>query len=425
MTKNNQMKGIFRDRLEQFGPALGVLFFALAVASCQLKQKEVFNIDDQLDYCVEQAERTLELTPKDGESIPRNIPPNSTKWRFVAYQDWTSGFWPGVLWYVYEHTQEPAWKAHAERFTEYLRPLSVSPANDHDLGFQVHNSFGHGYRLTGNVDYKKVVLMTSDTLETLYNPNVGTILSWPRPVPNMEWPQHNTIMDNMINLEMLFWAAKNGDNKGLYDLAVNHADKTMANHFRDDYTSYHVVVYDTLTGQKIKGVTHQGYSDESMWARGQAWAIYGYTMVYRETGNEKYLDFAQKVTNVYLDRLPKDMIPYWDFNAPNIPDEPRDASAAAVVASALIELAGHSKDPELSRRYITSAQAMLEELSTEKYQSRERNSAFLLHSTGHKPNRSEIDYSIIYADYYYIEALLRLKAFYNNEEAVASVLALN
>tara|TARA_R110000764_G_scaffold39026_3_gene86894 strand:+ start:1059 stop:2309 length:1251 start_codon:yes stop_codon:yes gene_type:complete len=374
----------------------------------QKTENNTFDIDTELTYCEQQAAKTLTLIPKDGKSLPRNIAPESQEWRFINYKDWTSGFWPGTLWYLYENTDDEKWKEQADTYSRYLTPLSVTPALDHDLGFQIFNSFGNGYRLTGNPEYKDIILKTADTLATLFNPNVGTILSWPRDVPNMEWPQHNTIMDNMINLELLFWASKNGGDKSLYDIAVSHADVTMKNHFRPDYTSYHVVVYDRETGEKIKGVTHQGYADNSMWARGQGWAIYGYTMVYRETGDKKYLDQAQKTAKVYLDHLPIDLIPYWDFDAPNIPNEPRDASAAALVASALLELSTFTKDSNLSENYVEKAESMLEELS-KNYQSKDANSAFLLHSTGHKPSGSEINYSINYADYYYLEALLRLK----------------
>lgn len=367
-----------------------------------------WEVDRQLGYCEEQAVKTLEQLP-EREKIPRNIPAGNNKWRFVEYKDWTSGFWPGILWYLYEYTGEEKWKEEADRFSRYLEPLSRQPATDHDLGFQVFNSLGNGYRLTENPEYKEIILRTADTLATLYNPAVGTILSWPREVPNMEWPQHNTIIDNMINLEMLFWASKHGGHPELYDIAEQHARTTMQNHFREDFSVYHAVVYDTLTGKRIKAVTHQGHADESMWARGQAWAIYGYTMVYRETGKTEFLDFARKVTRAYLDRLPDDLIPYWDFDAPGIPNEPRDASAAAIVASALVELSGYTDKEELSQEYLDKAEAMLKELSGGNYRSGNKNSAFLLHSTGHKPNRSEVDHSIIYADYYYIEALVRLK----------------
>ncbi|UXP32635.1 glycoside hydrolase family 88 protein [Reichenbachiella agarivorans] len=396
---------------------LTIVLVGLIGMGCQQKQKEAFDIDKQLDYCVSQAQKTLQLIPDDSASIPRNIPNGAKDWTYVEYRDWTSGFWPGTLWYLYEYTGAQNLKEEANQFTQYLKPLSVEPATDHDLGFQVFCSAGNGYRLTNNPAYKEMILKSSDTLATLYNPVVGTILSWP---VKTEYP-HNTIIDNMINLEMLYWAAENDGTPALKEIAVTHADKTMNNHFRDDFSAYHVVIYDTITGEKIKGITHQGYADETMWARGQGWAIYGYTMMYRETKKPAYLKMAQNTARIYLDRLPSDMIPYWDFDAPGIPDAPRDASAAAIVASALLELSLYSEEA-LSNEYVSKATAMLEELSNN-YQSRNKNTAFLMHSTGHHPNGSEIDASIIYADYYYVEALLRLKKLQQGEPIVNSVLA--
>ena len=371
--------------------------------------------EEALRYCDNQVRRTLaELKEVGGGSIdytmmPRNIADSLTVWhcRKAVKEEWCSGFWPGILWYDYEVTGDEAIRQEAEKFTESLEFLSHTPAYDHDLGFLVFCSYGNGYRLTHNPAYKQVILDTADSLATLYRPVVGTILSWPRNVGM--FGGHNTIMDNMINLEMLMWASKNGGDPSLADIAISHADKTMRHQFREDYTSYHVAVYDTLTGDFIKGVTHQGYADSTMWARGQAWAIYGYTMMYRETGLTRYLDFAQKVTDVYLQRLPEDYVPYWDFDAPGIPDAPRDASAAAIVASALLELAGYVQG-EKGAGYKEAAIKMLQSLSSEAYQSRTSKPSFLLHSTGHWPCHSEVDASIIYADYYYIEALLRLKA---------------
>lgn len=340
--------------------------------------------------------------------MPRNILNGQSDWncRKATKEEWCAGFWPGVLWYDYEYSGDKRIKEEAEKFTASLEFLSKTPAFDHDLGFLIFCSYGNGYRLTQNPAYKQVILDTADTLATLFKPQVGTMLSWPR---NVElFGGHNTIMDNMINLEMLFWAAKNGGNPYLADIAISHADKTMKYHFRPDYTSYHVAVYDTLTGDFVKGVTHQGYADSSMWARGQAWAIYGYTVVYRETKDCRYLDFVQKVTDVYLEKLPEDYVPYWDFNDPAIPDAPRDASAACVVASALLELSTYLPGDK-GERYKDAAMKMLKSLSTENYQCGEASPAFLLHSTGHWLAKSEVDASIIYADYYYIEALLRLK----------------
>lgn len=383
------------------------IILIVLISSCSSAKSKKTDYVKALDYCVLQATKTANSLT-DTFKVPRSIANGKKEWRFVDRHDWTSGFWPGIEWYLYEYTKDQKWKQKAERSQKILAPLVDSSAIDHDIGFVMYCSYGNGYRLMQNPDYKIILLRAADTLSKLYNPKVGTILSWPRQVPGVDWPlRHNTIMDNMINLELLFWAAKNGGDKHLYDIAVNHATTTMKNHFRPGYTSYHVVVYDTTTGKKIKGITHQGYSDSSMWARGQAWAIYGYTMVYRETKDEKFLDFAQKLTDVYLNRLPKDLIPYWDFDDPSIPDAPRDASAASVVSSALLELSTLVKDKEKSKTYREKAGAMLKELSSPRYQSGDVNNAFLLHSTGHKPAGVEVDASVIYADYYYLEALLR------------------
>lgn len=382
------------------------LFFLVIVAKLSFAQSN-FSADQNLKYCVSQTIKTLKNIPSDTPNIPRSISNDKTNWKYVDYKDWCSGFWSGILWMNYEYSHNPVFKKEAEKCTQQLYPLSVNPAYDHDLGFQVFCSYGNAYRLTKDSSYKKILLATADTLATLFNPKTGTILSWPREVKN--FGAHNTIMDNMMNLELLFWASKNGGSKRLYDIALQHATTTMNNHFRKDYSGYHVVLYDTITGKKIRGITHQGYSDSSMWARGQSWAIYGFTMVYRETKDPKFLDLAQKVTDVYLEKLPPDLIPYWDFNDPSIPHAPKDASAAAITASALLELSGFVKDKIKSQNYRSKAEAMLQTLSSTIYQSRKINNAFLLHSTGNKPAGGEIDASIIYADYYYEEALIRLK----------------
>lgn len=382
-----------------------LIIFYLFITPVSAQQK--FSPDKEIKYCLKQAAMTLHNVPDSGKNLPRSIENGSKDWTYVGYHDWCSGFWPGILWKLYGYTHHSKWKIAAARFTRELTPLSVQRGFDHDLGFMVFNSFGNGYRLTHNPIYKSVILKTADSLATLFNPKVGTILSWPSMVKKMGWP-HNTIIDNMMNLELLFWASKHGGNHKLYDIAVKHAETTMHNQFRPDYSTYHVVVYDTITGKKIKGVTHQGYSDNSMWARGQAWAIYGFTMCYRESKKAEFLDFAQKVAGIYLKRLPADHIPYWDFDAPSIPNAPKDASAAAITASALIELSGFVHDKKKAAYYRRQAIAMLSALSSAKYKSGDQNSAFLLHSTGNKPDNSEVDASIIYADYYYLEALLRL-----------------
>lgn len=361
-----------------------------------------------LGYCAGQTERTLaQISPAGCMMSPKNIAPGDSTWNLypVSKELWTEGFWPGILWYDYEYTGDSKILEAAEKYTEALGFLSGIPAYDHDLGFIIFCSYGNGYRLTGKEEYRKVILETADRLASLYNPAVGTILSWPREVEN--FGGHNTIMDNMINLEMLFWAAENGGRPEYADIARSHADTTMKYNFRPDGTSYHVAVYDPVSGKHIRSCTHQGYSDDSMWARGQAWGIYGYTMCYRYTHDRKYLDFACKITDTYLSMLPEDMVPYWDFNDPGIPDVSRDASAAAVVASALLELSDYVPGDK-GAGYLDAARKMLSSLY-ENYRGGDRCPAFLIHSTGHSPAGTEIDYAIIYADYYYIEALLRLK----------------
>ncbi len=388
--------------------ALGICL----LAACSAKENELY-VNDALDYCNHQVKHTLvQLHGTDGvidyTMMPRNILNGQNNWncRKATQDEWCSGFWPGILWYDYEYTGDNQIKEEAEKFTASLEYLSHIPAYDHDLGFLIFCSYGNGYRITNNPHYKQVILDTADTLATLYRPQVGALLSWPR---NVEmFGGHNVIMDNMMNLEMLFWAARNGGKRELYDIAVSHARKTMKYHFRTDYTSYHVAVYDTVNGDFIKGVTHQGYSDTSMWARGQAWAIYGFTVVYRETQDPRFLDFVQKVADVYLEHLPEDYIPYWDFNAPDIPEAPRDASAACIVASALMELSEYVSESK-KIEYLGSAKKILASLATDCYRCGKSSPAFLLHSTGNYPDNSEIDASIIYADYYYIEALMRLK----------------
>lgn len=387
------------------------LVMAISLCACAPKvANNTLDVDRELNYCNEQVQKTLSRIG-DTTMMPRNILAGQAHWNLVPVriEEWTVGFWPGILWYNYENTQSEEMLDAARYYTNILEPLTTLPAYDHDLGFQLFCSYGNGYRLTGDEKYKQIILNAADTLATLFNPKVGTILSWPREVDNGRFAPFNTIMDNMINLEMLYWAAANGGTKELYDIATKHAETTMKHHFREDGSNYHVALYDTITGDLIKGVTHQGYADETMWARGQAWAIYGYTMVYRETGDKKFLRFAEKVTDVYLKQLPEDYVPYWDFNAPNIPDEPKDASAAAIVASALLELSQLEDDPAKALEYKDAAVNMLISLSSDEYRSGETNSAFLLRSVGHKPNGSEVDASINYADYYYIEALMRYK----------------
>jgi rhamnogalacturonyl hydrolase YesR len=332
---------------------------------------------------------------------PRTL--DSLQLKLVTSKDWTSGFFPGELWFLYEATGKKEWKEAAEKYTVNIEREKTN-GGTHDMGFKIYCSFGQGYRLTKDAHYKEVIIQSAKTLSTRFNPVAGVIKSW----DNKKW-DYPVIIDNMMNLELLFAATKLTGDSSFYKIAFSHAATTMKNHFRSDYSSYHVVNYDTTTGKVIQRVTHQGYADESAWARGQAWGLYGFTMCYRETKNKAFLDQAEHIAAFIMKHpnLPNDKVPYWDFNAPNIPNEPRDASAAAVIASGLYELSLYSKSGKL---YKNAADKIVESL-TNYYRAPvgDAKGFILLHSTGSKPSNSEVDVPLSYADYYYLEALLRMK----------------
>lgn len=390
-----------------------ILFLAfLLILACNSSKKENlqtqvskdFNAQDVLNKNVLKTKTTLDgLISVD--SFPRNISKGEKNWNFVGVRDWCSGFYPGVLWYAYEYSKDESIKEYAEKFTAPLKSIAYTKANNHDIGFMVNCSYGNAYKLTGKKEYKDILLAAADTLATLYNPKVGSILSWPS---QMHKFKHNTIIDNMMNLELLFWASKNGGSQDLYDIAKSHAEITMKHIVRKDSAVYHVGSFDEKTGDFLKGYTHQGYADDSMWARGQTWGIFGFSIAYRETGEQAFLDTAIKLTDHYMDRLPEDNIPFWDFDDPKIPNAPKDASAAAVAACGMLELSKLVKDDKLKEKYKNAAVSYIEELSSDTYLSGDVNQALLLHSTGHFPKNSEIDVPIVYADYYYMEALVKL-----------------
>lgn len=340
----------------------------------------------------------------DGLVSPRTI--EQGKLKLVKSGDWTSGFFPGVLWFLYEYSGRADWKKEAESFTAAIEKEQWN-GGTHDMGFKVYCSVGNGFRLTNDAHYKEVLIQSAKTLGTRFNKTAGVIRSWDHNKQKWDYP---VIIDNMLNLELLFAATKLTGDRSYYNIAVSHANQTMKNHFRKDFGTWHVVDYDSTAHGKInKKTTHQGYSNESTWSRGEAWAVYGYTMCYRETKDPRYLKQAENIAAFILKHpnMPKDLIPYWDFNAPQIPREPRDVSAAAVMASALLELSTYSKN---GKTYRTAAEKMLTHL-TNSYRAPigEDFGFLLLHSTGSKPSDSEVDVPLSYADYYYLEALLRLK----------------
>lgn len=383
---------------------LPVFLLLFAACSVQLDNRSINTIlstsEQQLSYQVECVDQLV--TPK--LVAPRSIVNDSIE--MVTAWDWTSGFFAGNLWMMYELTGNEKWKNDAHRYTMMLQKEQWNNRT-HDLGFKMYGSFGKGFMLTGNPEYKDILIQSAKTLATRFNPTVGCIRSWDHGTDKWQFP---VIIDNLMNLELLYWAAKETKNDTLSQIATTHAMTTLKNHFREDVSTWHVIDYDPETGEVRKRNTAQGYSDESCWTRGQAWALYGYTMIYRETGIPVFLRQAEKVAQYIMNHpaLPSDLVPYWDYDLPEVSGQPRDASAAAVTASALFELAQYS---ELSNEYRSFAKRILTSLSKAPYFAEPgTNNGFILkHSTGSIPHNKEIDAPLSYADYYFIEALLRAK----------------
>lgn len=385
---------------------LWVFIFLLTGLSC-VSPSEKVEVDDAFSHAETQTQIMLEEIKNNAEAnevVPRSLNA-SGELHLVPSKDWTSGFFPGVLWYLYEYTGKDHWLNHAKNFTAKIEQEKWN-AGTHDMGFKIFCSFGNGYRLTGNEDYKDVIIQSANTLLQRYNPTVGAIRSWDHNTDKWSFP---VIIDNMMNLELLFAATRFTGDSSFYKAAVDHANTTMKNHFREDNSTYHVIGYNPNTGAVEQRHTHQGFSHESAWTRGQAWGLYGYTMSYRETNDKAYLNLAEKIADYVLNHphMPEDLVPYWDFDAPDIPNEPRDVSAAALIASSLYELSTYS---DKGKEYRDAADKILNSLAKQYTSPGNGNKGFILqNSTGHKPHESEIDVPIIYADYYYLEALLRKK----------------
>ena len=325
---------------------------------------------------------------------------------------WCSGFFPGTLFYLDEAVGAQDLKEEGVAILEDLKKEQFNTST-HDLGFMMYCSFGNAERLAPKKEYEEILMNSAKSLSTRYNDTVQAIRSW----NSAPWNKAGeddlvVIIDNMMNLELLFWATKHSGDSTYYDIAVNHANTTIENHFRKDYSSYHEVIYDELTGKAKLKITNQGAADSSAWARGQAWGLYGYVVMYRETKDKKYLEQAKNIANFLLNHpnLPKDKIPYWDFNAPKIPNALRDSSAGAIIASALIELSTYTTG-EISSKYLNDAKVMLESLLSSEYIAEvETNGGFILkHGVGNMPNNTEVDTPLSYGDYYLIEAMLRYK----------------
>lgn len=356
-----------------------------------------------MDFLCQQLERDS-LTFKD--SLRTNPTPEDLgQRRLCSVYDWTSGFFPGTLWYTYELTGDEALKTQAINYTNLLNPVR-DYTGTHDLGFMVNCSYGNAQRLATNDTIAAVMIETADNLCARFNDSIGAIRSWDFGTWNFP-----VIIDNMMNLDLLFTASKMTGNSKYKDIAIRHAQTTMKNHFRPDYTCWHVISYN-YDGTVERRQTHQGKNDDSSWARGQAWAVYGYVACYRETGDKQYLDFAVKIADMIMNRVKEeDVIPMWDYDAPQGETTPRDASAASVTAAALVEMSTMVPAAD-GKKYLDYAEKILKSLSSDAYLAKVGENAgfILMHSTGSLPNGSEIDTPLNYADYYYMEALQRYMA---------------
>lgn len=375
---------------------------AITLASCSQKSKndDYTWVKNGIETAAFQLRQSA-IQFADSALLPRSV--KEGKVRLVDAEDWTSGFFPGSLWYEYKLTGDDFFRKEAEKYTALLHDIQYYKGT-HDLGFMMYCSYGNELHLLKDTAKAAPVLVeTAESLISRFNPRSGVIRSW----DFGDW-NYPVIIDNMMNLDLLFWTSRYTQNPKYKEIAMTHADATIRNHFRDDMSSYHVVSYNDDGSVESQG-TFQGYSDSSAWARGQAWGLYGYVSCYRETGEARYLDQAQKIAAFIMSHpsIPEDLVPYWDYNAPNIPNAPRDASAAAVTACALLELS--TMTGEQGKAYFSYAEKILKNLSGDNYlAAKGTNGGFILkHSVGHLPANSEIDTPLNYADYYYLEGLDR------------------
>jgi unsaturated chondroitin disaccharide hydrolase len=362
------------------------------------------HIDQEFRSAAGQYALLMKSLPPD--KFPRNYDSKKGSLGTSGSDWWCSGFYPGTLLYLFEQTKDSTLYKEALRIMKVLEKEKDNTST-HDLGFMMYCSFGNAVRVAPQPAYNEILLTSAKSLATRFNPTVGCIKSW-----DSKPGDFLVIIDNMMNLELLFWATRFSGDSSFYKIAVTHANTTMANHFRTDNSSYHVLNYDVNTGKVKEKKTAQGYADASAWARGQAWGLYGYTATFRETKDKKYLEQATKIADFLLDHpnLPAGKIPYWDFNDPAIPNALRDASAGAITASALLELSDYVEG-DRRKKYFSAAETMLQSLSASPYKADAgTNGGFIIqHGVGHLPAKSEVDVALTYGDYYYIESLIRYK----------------
>jgi len=379
--------------------ATGIGLFAQSNTNTALKKQIATN----LSLAVEQYQILHRNVAAD--RMPQNFDINTGKMVTSNTKWWCAGFFPGTLWYLYDYSKNTNIQKIAEERLNLMEPEKHFTGN-HDLGFMMYCSYGNAYRVTKNDKYKKIIDTAAMSLASRFRPKIQSIQSW----DSSKNFKCAVIVDNMMNLELLTWVSNNGGDPRFGEIARIHANTTIERQFRPDNAAYHVLDYSLATGTLLKKTTWQGYSDSSAWSRGQGWAVYGYTMMYRLTKDEKYKEQANKIAAFILNhpRYPKDGIPYWDFDAPNIPNALRDASAGAIMASAFIELSGYVTGP-LKQKYKKASETILTSLSSPEYlATKGTNGGFLLkHSVGALPLKGEVDMALTYADYYFVEAMLR------------------
>ena len=385
------------------------IFFITSLLCLACQKQE--SMEELTARVFERAAAQMELMDKNLDSAavsnpgvaiyPRSINKEGALWT-SNYKWWCSGFYPGSMWYVYEYTGDEKIKELALEYQAGLEPLRFRK-DDHDIGFQLMCSYGNCLRLTEDQTCVPVLIDGANSLASRFDPEVGCTRSWS--FGKWSFP---VIVDNMMNMELLLKAAELGGSDTLKNVALAHARTTMKNHFREDKSCFHLVDYNPETGEVVGKQTVQGLADDSAWARGQAWGLYGFTMVYRFCKEQDILDHATAIAEYLLPRLPEDGVPFWDYDSAEIPNDVRDASAAAIMASGLIELSQYV-DAEKAERYLATAEKMIRTLASDEYLCAEgEDYGFLLkHSTGNKNTDSEVDVPLTYADYYFLEALIR------------------
>jgi len=386
--------------MKKFYSLFFIILISLFINNCQAQNKtKGFAVKTEIN---QRFSKLLDF-PVDSVLIPRSMDLSSGVVKKVKSKDWTSGFFAGNLWQIYSLTGDVRFKEKAILWNAFIEKEKFNNTT-HDMGFKVFCSFGKGLKVKDNAKYKNIIVKSAQTLVTRFDTKIGAIRSWDH---NKEFFDFPVIIDNMLNLELLFEASKISGDKTYKNIAIQHANTTLKNHFRKDNSCYHVIDYDTLSGKVKNKLTHQGFNNESSWARGQSWAVYGFTMAYRYTKNKEYLKQAEATAKYYMNykTLPEDGIPYWDFNDTSIPNAPRDASSATVMASALIELYSFTKN----QTYLEYSNKIINTLSSDKYLLNDSvKGPFILdHSTGNWPKKDEIDQPIVYADYYFLEAIIR------------------